>query len=430
MFLSNFLLLTSKEVPISATIASHIYSLRAGLVMQLASGLYSWLPLGLRVMNRIEHVIRKEMANIHSQEILMPIVQPADLWHKSGRYEAYGKEMARFIDRGERELLLAPTHEEVATDIFKQRIKSYKELPQNWYHIQWKFRDEIRPRSGIMRSREFLMKDGYSFDIDEAGAITTYDKMYLAYFKIFSRLGLRCVPVVTNDSGPIGGALNHEFHVVTATGDDSIVYDSRFDKLSVNQIIEELRSQKMFGSIKGATEPTNDIEISEGKSIEVGHIFYFGQKYSQALDAKVVDSENKTNHVHMGSYGIGVTRLVGAIIEASHDDAGIIWPISVAPFIVGVIDLINDNSVLRSSISERLRNAGIDFLYDDTTDNAGIKFNRMDLIGLPWQLIAGNKHEGKLELKRRSTGERQILGLDECVDLILKSIREAQSLGL
>lgn len=431
MFLSNFFLPTVKETPVDAVIKSHIYSLRAGIVMPVASGLYSWLPLGLRVMQKVEKIIREEMAKINAHEILMPIVQPADLWYQSGRYDAYGAEMTRFRDRGERELLLAPTHEEIATEIFHQKIKSYKELPQNWYHIQWKFRDEIRPRSGVMRSREFLMKDGYSFDLTQEASENCYYNMYRAYYRIFSRMGVRCIAVKTSSSGPIGGSLNHEFHIVTATGDDSIIYDKRFDTMPTTDIYEYLRHNKLYGSIKEAwvEDETRDIETSNAKSIEVGHIFNFGQKYSQSLGAHVIDANDNKLYPFMGSYGIGVTRIVGAIIESSHDGAGIIWPLSVAPFAVGVVDLLYDGDI-QSDVFQRLTNAGLEFLYDDTHDSAGVKFNRMDLIGLPWQITLGKKHEGQLEIKNRITDERLMLTIDEAMNFLkLKNMQEANTMA-
>ncbi|MFW0776620.1 MAG: proline--tRNA ligase [Rickettsiales bacterium] len=421
MRLSQFFLPLIKENPSEAQIASHRLMLRAGMVRQLSAGIYNWLPLGHKVLRNIEQIVREEMDKSGALELLLPTLQPTDLWKESGRYEALGKEMLKFPDRAERELLYTPTAEEVITDIARNSFKSYRDAGKNLYQIQWKFRDEIRPRFGVMRGREFLMKDSYSFDLDYDGAKRTYNKMYDTYLRIFARMGLAAVPVRA-DSGAIGGDLSHEFHVIADTGESALYYDAAFDdiqsgKLTMNT--EDMRA--LYGAADEQHKP-DECPIAEDKlrtarGIEVGHIFYLGTKYSEALGATVPGADGKPTTLEMGCYGIGVSRLVGAVIEASHDDQGIIWPESVAPFKVGILNLrVGDEKCdsMCASLYESLKNANVEVLYDDTEARGGEKFARMDLIGLPWQATIGPKGAEKnvVELKNRRTGEKQEISMD------------------
>ncbi len=427
MRLSQFFMPTLKENPTEAQIVSHRLMLRAGMIRQASAGIYSWLPMGFRVLKNIERIVREEQDRAGAQEVLMPTVQSADLWRESGRYDAYGKEMLRFKDRHERDMLYGPTNEELITDIFRQSAKSYRDVPSLLYHIQWKFRDEVRPRFGVMRGREFLMKDAYSFDLDFAGARHAYNKMFVAYLKTFARMGLQAIPMRA-ETGPIGGDLSHEFIIVAETGESAIYFDAEFaamdwqglavdfdDRQAVAAIVDR------FTSIYAATDDKHDAAAfaklptarqSSGRGIEVGHIFYFGTKYSAPLKAEVQTPEGATVPLHMGSYGIGVSRLVGAIIEASHDEAGIVWPEAVAPFRIGLINLkIADPACcdLGESLYASFRRAGIECLYDDRDLRAGEKFAEMDLIGLPWQIVIGPKGaaKGLVEVKNRKTGQRE-----------------------
>ncbi len=430
MRLSRYLLPTLKETPSEATIASHQLMLRAGMIKQSASGIYSWLPLGFRTLQKIDKIVREEQNRAGAIEVLMPTIQSADLWRESGRYDDYGAEMLRIKDRGERELLYGPTNEELITDIFRGTVKSYKDLPLNLYHIQWKFRDEVRPRFGIMRGREFLMKDAYSFDVDAAGAKRAYNRMFVAYLRTFARMGLKSIPMAA-DTGPIGGNLSHEFIILAETG-ESQVYCHRAlvdmpapgDDVNYDGDLEPVIAQRT--SLYAATDEKHDPAAFEAlapedrvsaRGIEVGHIFYFGTKYSKPMGAVVTSQTGEMIPVEMGSYGIGVSRLVGAIIEASHDEAGIIWPDAVAPFRVGLINLRAGDKATDAACEDlyaKLGAAGVDVLYDDTDERAGAKFSTMDLIGLPWQLIVGPRGlaNGVVELKRRATGERTELTLD------------------
>ena len=437
MRVSRFFMPLLRETPAEAQIVSHRFMLRAGLIKQASAGIYSWLPLGHRVLRKIEQIVREEQDRAGAIEVLMPTLQSADLWRESGRYEAYGKEMLRIKDRHDRDLLYGPTNEELITDIFRSSVRSYKDLPRNLYHIQWKFRDEIRPRFGVMRGREFLMKDAYSFDIDADGARKSYNRMFVAYLRTFARLGLKAVPMKA-DTGPIGGDLSHEFIVLAETG-ESQVYCHRDlvdmpvpDNVDFQGDLTPYINQRT--SLYAATEEKHDPDafaaIPEDKrlaarGIEVGHIFYFGTKYSKPMNAKVAGPKGEDVLVEMGSYGIGVSRLVGAIIEASHDDAGIIWPASVAPFRVGLISLKADDPKTREVCEDlylRLGAAGVDVLYDDTEERAGAKFSTFDLIGLPWQVIVGPRGlaSGQVELKNRRTGERQTLSPDAALNLLTK----------
>lgn len=427
MRLSEYFLPTLKETPAEAQIASHRLMLRAGMVRQASAGIYNWLPLGLRVLQKIEAIVRDEQITSGAQEILMPTIQSADLWKESGRYDDYGKEMLRITDRQDREFLYGPTNEEQITDITRAFIKSYKDLPKNLFQIQWKFRDEIRPRFGVMRGREFLMKDNYSFDLTEEAARYSYNKMFLAYLRTFARLGLKAIPMEA-DTGPIGGDLSHEFIVLAPTGESEVFFDKDFEDIDILECNYTYGEKdvadcvKAFTSKYAATDdkhkaktcPIKDRDLRTGRGIEVGHIFFFGDKYSKPMGATVQDADGKPTPVQMGSYGIGVSRLVGAIIEASHDDDGIIWPEVVAPFKVGLICLRVDDEGCRAA-SEKLygdlEKAGIEVLYDDRNERPGAKFSTMDLIGLPYQVTIGPRglEKGIAELKVRATGEKSEL---------------------
>ena len=430
MRLSRYLLPILKENPAEAQIASHRLMLRAGMIRQGSAGIYTWLPLGLAVLRKIEKIVREEQARAGAVELLMPTIQSADLWRESGRYDDYGKEMLRFVDRHEREMLYGPTNEEMITDIFRNSVRSYRNLPQRLYHIQWKFRDEIRPRFGVMRGREFLMKDAYSFDLDFEGAKASYNAMYMAYLRTFARLGLVSIPVRA-DSDAIGGDLSHEFHILAETGESDIYYDAEIEAIDLAKLAgasgEEFaatveRLQSLYAAEVEKHDPANcpvpAERLRHAKGIEVGHIFYFGTKYSAAMGAKVTGPKGEEITVEMGSYGIGVSRLVGAIIEACHDDKGIIWPESVAPFRIGLINLRGDDAACIAAcdaLYERFTNAGVEVLYDDTNERPGAKFATFDLIGLPWQVMIGPRglERGIVEVKNRRTDERLELSADE-----------------
>jgi len=435
MRLSRYFLPVAKETPADAQIVSHKLMLRAGLVRQTAAGIYAWLPLGYRVLKKIEQVVREEQDKAGAVELLMPTLQPADLWRQSGRYDAYGPEMLRITDRHEREMLYGPTNEEMITAIFRDAAKSYRDLPRTLYHIQWKFRDEVRPRFGVMRGREFLMKDAYSFDLDEAGARQSYYAQLLAYLRTFQRLGIKAVPMKAA-SGPIGGDLSHEFIVLAPTGESEVFYDAEFEAFDWAQSDtgygDAQGLQRLFDQVSGmyaATDETHDesrwADVPEerrrqGRGIEVGHIFYFGTKYSAAMGFTVQTPDGGQVHPEMGSYGVGVSRLVGAVIEASHDDNGIVWPESVAPYRVGLVNMRADDekcAAAADDIYARLQAAGVETLYDDRDERGGAKFATMDLIGLPWQLILGPKGlaNGVVELKRRATGEREELSVESAL---------------
>ncbi|MHB8528274.1 MAG: proline--tRNA ligase [Caulobacteraceae bacterium] len=434
MRLSRYFLPVLRQTPAEAQIASHRLMLRAGMLRQEAAGIYAWLPLGHRVLRKIEQIVREEMDRAGAIELLMPTLQLADLWRESGRYDDYGAEMLRITDRHERELLFGPTNEEMITEIFRAYVRSYKELPKNLYHIQWKFRDELRPRFGVMRGREFLMKDAYSFDLDEETGQVAYNRMFVAYLRAFARMGLKAVPMKA-ESGPIGGELSHEFIVLAETGESAVFLDKRILDLKVpaadvdyegdlSKIVEE------WTRLYACTEDVHDQDRYEretdaadrltARGIEVGQTFFFGDKYSAPMKASVTGPDGVERPVHMGSYGVGISRLVGAVIEASHDDDGIVWPEAVAPFGVGIVNLRPGDAAVDEACERAhhaLTVAGKDPLLDDTDERPGAKFATMDLIGLPWQLIVGPRGlaEGKVELKRRSTGERLTLGLDEAL---------------
>jgi len=431
MRLSRYFLPLLRETPAEAQIVSHRLMLRAGLVRQEAAGIYAWLPLGIKVLNKIKAIVDEEMVRAGAIEILMPTLQSADLWRESGRYDAYGKEMLRIKDRHDRDLLYGPTNEEMVTEIFRSYVRSYKQLPMNLYHTQWKFRDEVRPRFGVMRGREFLMKDAYSFDIDQGAARRSYNRMYVAYLRMFARMGLKSIPMRA-ETGPIGGDLSHEFIVLAETGESGVFChkdlldmpvpgeDTDFDA-DLEPII------KGRTDLYAATEDVHDqarfeAEVPEDKrlaarGIEVGQVFYFGTKYSAPMKAVVTGPDGKDVPVEMGSYGVGVSRLVGAIIEASHDDAGIVWPEPVAPFDIGLVNLKAGDAKTDAACDDlyaRLTSAGKDVLYDDTNERPGAKFACMDLIGLPWQIVVGPRglEKGLLEIKNRKSGAKEELSSD------------------
>ena len=433
MRMSQYFLPTMKETPSEAQIVSHRLMLRAGLVRQTSSGIYAWLPLGLKVLRNIERIVREEQNAAGAQEVLMPTIQSADLWRESGRYDAYGPEMLRIKDRHDREMLYGPTNEEMITVLFRDGVKSYRDLPRNLYHIQWKFRDEVRPRFGVMRGREFLMKDNYSFDIDKAGAIRSYNNMFVAYLRTFARLGLKAIPMRA-DTGPIGGDLSHEFIILAETGESAVFcHKGLVDKDILGRTVDyggDVQSiVNEWTSLYAATDEKHDKDafekIPEGerlaaRGIEVGHIFYFGTKYSAPMKAIVAGPGGENITVEMGSYGIGVSRLVGGIIEASHDDAGIVWPESVAPFKVAIVNLKPDDNAVSGACTklyDTLTAKGVDVLHDDRDMRPGGKFADMDLIGIPWQVIIGPKGiaVGKVEVKNRKTGAREELPLDQVV---------------
>jgi len=435
MRLTDYFLPTLKEDPSEAQIVSHRLMLRAGMVRQSAAGIYSWLPLGLRVLRKIEAIVREEQNLAGAIEVLMPTLQPADIWRESGRYEDYGKEMLRITDRADRDLLYGPTNEELITQIFRDSVRSYKQLPCNLYHIQWKFRDEIRPRFGVMRGREFLMKDAYSFDIDEASARVAYQKMFVAYLRTFARLGLRALPVAA-DAGPIGGDLSHEFIILAETGESEVfchadLLERPAPAADYSRDLEAVIAP--FTALYARSDEKHEPEVFQAdvpaekqvraRGIEVGHIFYFGQKYSEPMQCRVAGADGKEIAVHGGSYGIGVSRLVGGIIEACHDEAGMVWPWAVAPFQIGLINL-KPGDAQTDELSERLYAAltekGLDVLYDDRDERAGGKFSDMDLIGLPWQAVIGPRGAaaGEIEVKNRKNGDKKTLDFEAACALL------------
>ena len=438
MRLSRYFLPTLKENPSEAQIVSHRLMLRAGLVRQSAAGIYTWLPLGLKVLKKIENIVREEQDKAGAQELLMPTIQSSDLWVESGRYDDYGKEMLRIEDRHGRGLLYGPTNEELITDIFRREVKSYRDLPLNLYHIQWKFRDEIRPRFGVMRGREFLMKDAYSFDLTHEDGVKSYNAMFVAYLRTFARMGLKAIPMKA-DTGPIGGDLSHEFIILADTGESEVYFDKGFDAFDIpsgdayDGDLQAIVDQ--WTSLYAATDEMHDVdnppagasELQTGRGIEVGHIFFFGEKYSAPMGASVQGPDGDTVHVQMGSYGVGVSRLMGAIIEASHDDSGIIWPQSVAPFDMGLMNLNTKDDACTDAcdaLYRDLKAAGVDVLYDDRKERPGAKFADMDLIGLPWHVALGPRglKSGMAEVKNRASGERHDVALDDLVSFIKEKV--------
>ena len=426
MRFSNFFIPTSKNIPSDAEIISHQLMIRAGMTKQSSAGIYSWLPLGLIVLKKIENIVREEQNKAGAIELLMPTIQSADLWIKSGRYNDYGKEMLRIIDRSGRNMLFGPTNEELITDIFQTYISSYKDLPKNLYHIQWKFRDEVRPRFGVMRGREFLMKDNYSFDLNENEAKKSYDRMFKAYIKTFLRLGLTPISLRA-ETGPIGGNLSHEFQILANTGESTLYFDKDLEKIDPENI-EPQKLQSYYAAVDNLHKeqdcPIAKDQLKISKGIEVGHIFYFGTKYSEKLGAYVQDKNGKSVPVHMGSYGIGVSRLVGALIEAFHDEKGIKWPLSVTPFKISIINLMIDDEECKKlcdEIYEKFFNMDIEILYDDRDCSIGKKLSDNELIGIPYHLIIGKRDlkENLVELKTRSNNISKKMNPEEAVNLLL-----------
>jgi prolyl-tRNA synthetase len=427
MRLSRYFLPVLKETPAEAQIVSHRYMLRAGMIKQQAAGIYSWLPLGYKVLRRIEQIVHEEQQRAGHIPLLMPTLQPADLWRESGRYDDYGEEMLRITDRHKREMLYGPTNEEMITDIFRSHVESYKSLPMTLYHIQWKFRDEVRPRFGVMRGREFLMKDGYNFDLTYEDAMHAYNRHMVSYLRTYERMGLQAIPMRA-DSGPIGGDDTHEFLVLASTGESEVFYDSAITDLKFGDRVVNYDDRGECAEIVrewttpyARTDETHDVSLFHAipverqrtsRGIEVGQIFYFGTKYSEPMGATVVTADGSRVPVHMGSHGIGVSRLLGAIIEASHDEKGIIWPEGVTPFSCGIVNLKQGDAATDAAcevIYGALKAKGLDPLYDDTEERAGAKFATMDLIGLPWRITVGPRGlaNGKVELTSRRTGESE-----------------------
>jgi len=432
--MSRYFLPILRDDPKEAEIVSHRLMLRSGMIRQASAGIYSWLPLGVRVLKKIETIVREEQNRAGAIEVLMPTIQAADLWRESGRYDAYGAEMLRLQDRHERDMLYGPTNEEQITQIFRDGVKSYRDLPRNLYHIQWKFRDEIRPRFGVMRGREFLMKDAYSFDLTPEAARHSYQKMFVAYLRTFRRMGLKAIPMKA-ESGPIGGDLSHEFIILAKTGESEVFchrdliemaapgedvdYGADLSPIVAAWTGKYAATSEKHDAARFEREVPEQARLS-ARGIEVGHIFNFGTKYSVPMRCQVQGPDGTLINIDGGSYGIGVSRLAGAIIEASHDAAGIIWPLAVAPFAVGLLNLKAGDAKTDAaceSLYGKLTGAGVAVLYDDTDERAGAKFNKMDLIGLPWQVIAGPKslEKGEVELKNRASGERETLSLEDAI---------------
>ena len=443
MLWSNYFIPTQKEKPIDAKIPSHQLMIRSGMIKQESAGIYSWLPIGLKVLKKIEKIVREEQEKAGAIEILMPTLQSSELWSESGRYDSYGDEMLRITDRHSRTLVYGPTNEEQVTEIFRKYIKSYKSLPLNLFHIQWKFRDEVRPRFGVMRGREFLMKDAYSFDLNQEEAKLSYYKMFIAYLKTFKRLGLNAIPV-SADSGPIGGNLSHEFSIVAETGESEIFCDRNLLEIDIDENIynsndkiisvvenylnfysatDDKHDEKKFNNLVSKNNQVN------GRGIEVGHIFSFGDKYSNPMKASISGSDGKISDVFMGSYGIGVSRLVAAIIETSNDEKGIIWPTSVAPFLVNIINLKNKDDNCKNKcleIHNNLAKNDIESIIDDRDESAGKKFSDSDLIGFPVTIIVGPREleNGNVEIRFRKEGSNQILPYSNVLKIIKNKLFE------
>ncbi len=444
MRMSSYFLPISKEVPADAQIVSHQLMLRSGMIKQSASGIYSWLPLGLKVLAKVEKIVHEEQQRAGHLPMLMPTIQPAELWRESGRYEDYGKEMLRITDRHGREMLYGPTNEELITDIFRSFIKSYKELPKTLYHVQWKFRDEVRPRYGIMRGREFLMKDGYSFDIDREAAIHAYNRHLVSYIKTFERMGLKAIPMRA-DTGPIGGDYSHEFLVLATTGESKVFYDSDAQnrklgdcKINYHDVNAIQTIVEQFTNCYARTEETHEVRLYnevpesrrvEARGIEVGQIFYFGTKYSEAMEALVTAPDGSRKTVEMGSHGIGVSRLVGALIEANHDQNGIVWPNAVTPFHVAIVNLKKGDHEI-DTVCEKLYKdlckVGLEPIYDDREERAGVKFATMDLIGIPLRLTIGPRgiKDRVVEVRFRSTGKTKELPVESVVSFCFEEFKD------
>ena len=448
MRLSRFFMPVLRETPKEAEIVSHQLMLRAGMIKQSAAGIYSWLPTGFRVLKKIEQIVREEQNRAGAIEVLMPTIQSADIWRQSGRYDDYGKEMLRITDRHEREMLYGPTNEELITEIFRDGVRSYKDLPRNLYHIQWKFRDEVRPRFGVMRGREFYMKDAYSFDLTAEAGQLAYNRMFVAYLRTFARMGLKSIPMAA-DTGPIGGDNSHEFIILAETGESQVychkdLVEGAIPPSSTDFGADLAPIVKAWTSQYAATDEKHDTarfdrEVPKDKQvtargIEIGHIFFFGDKYSKPMGCRVQGPDGKMINVQMGSYGIGVSRLPAAIIEASHDKDGIVWPVPVAPFEVGLVNLKAGDAETDkacASLYDKLQAAGIDVLLDDTDERAGAKFATMDLIGLPYQLIVGPKglKSGEIEVKVRKGGERQTVALDAGLARVIAEVKAQRMLA-
>ena len=435
MRLSRYFLPVLKETPAEAQIASHRLMLRAGMIKQAAAGIYTWLPLGYRVLRRVEAIVHEEQQRAGHIPMLMPTIQPADLWQESGRYDAYGPEMLRIRDRSDRDLLYGPTNEEMITDVFRSHVASYRDLPLTLYHVQWKFRDEVRPRFGVMRGREFLMKDGYNFDVDREGAMRAYDRHMVSYLRTYERMGLRAIPMRA-DSGPIGGDDTHEFLVLADTGESEVFYDAAVTDLRLGDRAVDYDDAEAVSAIVrewttpyARTDETHDealfAEVPEARrrtsrGIEVGQVFYFGTKYSEPMGAVVTDASGERVPVHMGSHGIGVSRLVGALIEAHHDERGIVWPEGVTPFHCGIVNLRQGDGACDAAcegLHAGLAALGLDPLYDDRDERAGAKFATMDLIGLPWRITVGPRglEGGTVEVASRRTGEGEAMSPEAAV---------------
>ena len=440
MLFSKSLIPILKNNPSEATIKSHQLMLRTGMIKQSSAGIYSWLPLGFKIMKKIENIVREEQNKILAQEILMPTIQSSEIWRESGRFDDYGDEMLRIKDRQNREMLYGPTNEELVTDIFRSSIKSYKSLPQLVYHIQWKFRDELRPRFGVMRCREFFMKDAYSFDLTDNDAFFSYNKFFLSYLRTFKRLELSAIPMAA-DTGPIGGNLSHEFIILAETGESKIytdkdIFNVNFQDTSLDKSSLESLRKKYDHYYAVTDEKYNEVDFNSNvekenqlitKGIEVGHIFYFGDKYSKPMQASV-DINGKKEYVKMGSYGIGVSRLVGAIIEAKYDDKNelMCWPTKIAPYHCAIIPLINknDKSSLDKAmnISKVLINNKIDTIIDDTDESLSAKMKKFNLIGIPFQIILGKKSEGELIEFKKVGDDIQKIDLKEIIKIINKEL--------
>jgi len=435
MRLSRYFLPVLKETPSEAQIVSHRLMLRAGMIKQASAGIYSWLPFGFKALKRIENIVHEEQARAGHMAMLMPTIQSADLWRESGRYDAYGAEMLRITDRHDRDMLFTPTAEELITDIFRANVSSYKDLPLTMYQIQWKFRDEVRPRFGVMRGREFLMKDGYNFDLTKEDAMHAYNRHLVSYLRTYERMGLQAIPMRA-DSGPIGGDDTHEFLVLAETGESEVFYDSAVTDLSFgdrdinyDDVAQCQAIMEEFTTKYARTDETHDAALFDqvpaerqrtARGIEVGQIFYFGTKYSEPLGATVQDGDGKQAPVHMGSHGIGVSRLLGAIIEASHDDKGIIWPEGMTPFHCGIVNLRqgdDEADAACEALYASLTALGLEPLYDDRNERAGGKFATMDLIGLPWRITVGPRglKNGVVELTSRRTGESEELPPEQAI---------------
>ena len=444
MRLSRYFLPVLKENPAEAQIVSHRYMLRAGMIKQQAAGIYSWLPMGFKVLRRIEQIVHEEQQRAGHIPLLMPTLQPADLWRESGRYDDYGQEMLRIRDRHERDMLYGPTNEEMITDIFRSHVNSYKDLPLTLYHIQWKFRDEVHPRYGVMRGRAFLMNDGYNFDLTREDALHAYNRHMVSYLRTYERMGLTAIPMRA-DSGPIGGDDTHEFLVLASTGESEVFYDSAVTELKLGDRAVDYDNREEVAAIcaefttpYARTDETHDAAVFDaipetrrkvGRGIEVGQIFFFGTKYSEPMGATVVTADGSRVPVQMGSHGIGVSRLVGALIEANHDDKGIIWPEGVTPFSAGIVNLKQGDGSTDSaceSIYAALKAKGLDPLYDDRDERAGAKFATADLIGLPWRITVGPRGiaANKVELTSRRTGESEEISPEAAIDRIAKIYAE------